>query len=142
MSSVIGPKEVKDIKKWIAALRSGKYKQTNEALQDTKGYCCLGVACDLFIPEDKLLKNYGIIAGGMPNQQEYAPEWLKEINADFEKRSFNKRNLNKRVALVTLNDKRKYTFKEIAAALEATYVKPTLANFNTLVKAAINKNPK
>lgn len=32
---------------WIAALRSGKYKQTKAALRDSKGFCCLGVLCDL-----------------------------------------------------------------------------------------------
>jgi hypothetical protein len=31
----------------VAALRSGKYKQTNGYLHDNKGFCCLGVACDL-----------------------------------------------------------------------------------------------
>lgn len=41
-------------KKWVAALRSGKYKQGTGALMK-KGmfprrdqYCCLGVACDLY----------------------------------------------------------------------------------------------
>jgi hypothetical protein len=33
--------------KWIAALRSGKYKQTVSRLRDNFGYCCLGVACDI-----------------------------------------------------------------------------------------------
>lgn len=30
---------------WIAALRSGQYKQAREALRDGDGYCCLGVLC-------------------------------------------------------------------------------------------------
>lgn len=38
-------------KKWIAALRSGKYKQTRGQLKNTAGtdpkYCCLGVAAEL-----------------------------------------------------------------------------------------------
>lgn len=38
--------------KWIAALRSGKYKQTNSVLvveygDDHKAYCCLGVAVEI-----------------------------------------------------------------------------------------------
>jgi len=40
-------------KRWLAALRSGKYKQGHGALHtDTAGkqhrYCCLGVACEVF----------------------------------------------------------------------------------------------
>jgi hypothetical protein len=32
--------------KWVKALRSGKYKQGQAALNPTEGhYCCLGVAC-------------------------------------------------------------------------------------------------
>jgi hypothetical protein len=29
--------------KWLKALRSGRYKQTQNNLYDGKGYCCLGV---------------------------------------------------------------------------------------------------
>ena len=38
-----------DIKaRWVAALRSGKYKQGIGALRDTDDtYCCLGVLCDI-----------------------------------------------------------------------------------------------
>ncbi len=37
--------------KWLAALRSGHYKQTTGCLRDNKGFCCLGVLCDLYIKE-------------------------------------------------------------------------------------------
>jgi len=30
---------------WIAALKSGKYKQTKHALENSEGNCCLGVLC-------------------------------------------------------------------------------------------------
>jgi hypothetical protein len=34
---------------WVAALRSGEYKQTHRKLTDNEGsYCCLGVLCDLY----------------------------------------------------------------------------------------------
>jgi hypothetical protein len=33
------------VKKWISALRSGKYKQAHGALKGRDGYCCLGVLC-------------------------------------------------------------------------------------------------
>lgn len=31
--------------KWIAALRSGEYKQVTARLRTREGYCCLGVLC-------------------------------------------------------------------------------------------------
>ncbi len=35
-------------RKWVAALRSRKYRQTTEFLKDGKGYCCLGVLQSLY----------------------------------------------------------------------------------------------
>src|SRR3954467_3257157 len=43
------PKEVRA--KWVAALRSGEYKQTKSYLHDEQGYCCLGVLCDLAVKD-------------------------------------------------------------------------------------------
>lgn len=37
--------------KWLKALRSGKYKQTQGYLKNEGGYCCLGVLCDLAAKE-------------------------------------------------------------------------------------------
>lgn len=37
--------------RWLEALRSGEYKQTTENLQDCRGFCCLGVLCDLHAKE-------------------------------------------------------------------------------------------
>lgn len=41
--------------KWIEALRSGKYSQTQRVLRrdedDSQSYCCLGVFCDLVAPD-------------------------------------------------------------------------------------------
>lgn len=36
---------IENRKQWIAALRSGKYTQTEGALHSSRGMCCLGVAC-------------------------------------------------------------------------------------------------
>lgn len=35
----------------VKALRSGEYKQIKNQLKSDNGYCCLGVACDLFLKE-------------------------------------------------------------------------------------------
>lgn len=34
-------------KRWLAALRSGKYSQDKDKLRGINGYCCLGVLCDV-----------------------------------------------------------------------------------------------
>lgn len=40
-----------DIKaKWIPALRSGDYPQTQFGLRDSTGFCCFGVLCDIVDP--------------------------------------------------------------------------------------------
>jgi hypothetical protein len=41
----------KQQREWIDALKSGRYSQTKQYLYDEKGYCCLGVGCDLFVQE-------------------------------------------------------------------------------------------
>src|SRR5438067_2342849 len=42
----------KNAKKWVAALRSGEYTQCTGRLHiKGDGYCCLGVACDLYQKE-------------------------------------------------------------------------------------------
>ena len=33
--------------KWVEALRSGTYKQAKNRLRTSKGFCCLGVLCDV-----------------------------------------------------------------------------------------------
>lgn len=36
-------------KKWVAALRSGRYRQVKGYLRKGNSYCCLGVACELAV---------------------------------------------------------------------------------------------
>ena len=53
--------------KWLSALRSGDYKQTQLKLHTDDGFCCLGVLCDLYgkehnvewkLAEDDYSNNY------------------------------------------------------------------------------------
>lgn len=39
-------------RKWIAALRSGEWKQCRERLTDGEGYCCLGVLHKILTGEE------------------------------------------------------------------------------------------
>lgn len=42
------PEQEANVGKWVAALRSGEYRQTMGGLQRDGRFCCLGVACFLF----------------------------------------------------------------------------------------------
>lgn len=42
---------------WLAALRSGDYKQTTMTLRDKDGFCCLGVACDVYLKSGDATKS-------------------------------------------------------------------------------------
>lgn len=78
----------RQFRKWIQALYSGEYTQTDGKLQDKKGFCCLGVGCHVVIPDEKKAYKPGnLLLGLMPNAQSSAPEWLKEINEDFYSRT-------------------------------------------------------
>ena len=65
----LGPKQ----QAWINALRSGNYRQTKYYLNNSEGYCCLGVACEIFKNELNLKKteykeytNYNDLTSSLP----------------------------------------------------------------------------
>jgi hypothetical protein len=107
----------KAIKKWVEELRSGKWKQTTAMLQNQDSFCCLGVACKLFIPDTKQRTDIGgELRGGTPLCQPAAPKWLQQIDLEF------KTKLGIGQTLTDINDSGK-TFPEIADLLEETYLK-------------------
>lgn len=105
-----------EIQKWIDALRSGKYAQGCYQLQTKDGYCCLGVACEEFIPRDEQVLDHGRLDGGLPSYsiQPGAPEWLTQIDQDF--------YFYTGTHLTDLNDHLALTFDEIADLLQAVYI--------------------
>lgn len=51
-----------NVKKVVAALRSGEYHQAKVSLHSYQGWCCLGVICDLYAQEhpiDRRIYHYG-----------------------------------------------------------------------------------
>lgn len=100
--------------KFINALRSGEYQQTRNTLQNSIGYCCLGVACKIFIsPKKQLVDLSGRLLGKMPSFQTNAPIWL----------NVNKLNgVMLTEYLTDLNDNWELTFDEIADVIQAVYV--------------------
>lgn len=107
-----------NIEKWCAALRSGEYKQGRGYLQPTiNTFCCLGVACKVFSPEHPNA-NGRFPAACAPSTVTKDPQWLVDVNRDFNKRSGE--------SLIGLNDSLHLTFDEIADCLEAVYIHEVL----------------
>jgi len=105
-------------KKWVAALRSGEYKQIQNRLGDPNGHCCLGVACEVAIengvPLKKELQASGFYRYG--NDRASLPAivqtWLG-LASDS-----GVYNLEDR-SLIVDNDSREYTFAQIADTIES-----------------------
>lgn len=119
-----------DIKKWTAALRSGEYSQTIGELNTSEGFCCLGVACKVFIPKSKLEYNGdGFIGGGLPSCQKHAPEWLQNLSVNFYKLTdtritdLNDLGMKHEDPMI---DRVPFSFDEIADILEAVYIHEVL----------------
>lgn len=104
----------KAIKKWVEELRSGRWEQARGRLQSNGAFCCLGIACNIFMPPEDLKLQFGVLFGTVPADQENAPDWLRTINDRF----FEKTG----TSLSQHNDSGK-TFPEIADLLEETYLK-------------------
>jgi hypothetical protein len=99
-------KELKD--RWIAALRSGDYPQTQNELCNSAGYCCLGVLCDIYDNTKWRNSEDGVVsyAFGHTRCNEFPTyTWLEKvvylphIQAQH---------------LATLNDEKGYDFHDIA----------------------------
>ena len=109
------PKEIKD--KWIAALRSGKYKQGKYRLENDGGYCCLGVLQK--VVDDKVERDKDDIALCVPSF-----EWLEKNNINFKDcDSITARDAsiavnNKLTSLTTMNDTQDADFLTIADAID------------------------
>lgn len=107
------PEQKTHVEEWIAALRSGKYKQTRNKLYDGTGYCSLGVAC--------------VVAGKKFTSTDVSPTyWVCEYESQFMPKSvmdffaLNARDGHRcgGASLAQINDNGTATFHEIASLLE------------------------
>jgi len=101
--------------KWVKALRSGKYKQAKESLQNQNenGYCCLGVLCKIAEKENIPIRYdeqsiYRLFGETLFHQ--FAVQQWSELKST-------EGNFNKHRSLVYLNDNGK-SFKYIANVIE------------------------
>lgn len=122
------PKLRKDVKaKWLAALRSGEYKQGRHYLARNDQYCCLGVLCEVAIKDGLDLKktqHYGVKSYGVTRNDMGLPREVVEY-AFWKKR---RPSLSSGDAMVNTEDGRQrwlstlndngVSFAEIADAIE------------------------
>ena len=105
--------------KWVAALRSGQYKQTQNQLRDGNKFCCLGVLCNIHAQEHpriaKMQKNPKVYMGETTVLPEAVIKWsgLKDDCGG----QVIYRGLGE--ALTELNDNEELSFKKIAKLIEA-----------------------
>lgn len=104
--------------RWVQALRSGDYPQDRHRLRTLKGFCCLGVLCDLvaqdrgwkwatFQHEDDVMM---VLKTGTGSEGTYPPYGLLEdMGIEYCQRSI----------LANINDKDGLTFAEIADKIES-----------------------
>lgn len=107
------------IKKFVKALRSGKYKQTVGALSKDGGFCCLGVACELY-RKDKSLKSPSIAA--LKWNDRYVGT-LPPFVAEYYGFGHTNPELSNGTSAIGNNDNKGKTFPEIADLFEQKYLK-------------------
>jgi hypothetical protein len=101
--------------KWVSALRSGDYKQTQNRLHNEYGFCCLGVLCDLYRKENQLEWQHNEVDGYLYGNHRFIPpssvvEWSGIADSNP--------LVNGGIGTLSeLNDKG-FTFNEIAYVIE------------------------
>lgn len=111
-------------KRWLEALRSGKFKQGRGQLRDSRDQlCCLGVLCELavqdgVIPEAQLDEGfYKYMSEGLAHYL-YPPQSVADWAGLPQT---NPRAVSTNQALSVLNDGRHYTFAHIADIIEKEF---------------------
>lgn len=99
-------------KRWIEALRSGKYKQGRDYLKIHDQYCCLGVMCDIHDSGEWKLWGYVSYYHGFAR---LPPQAVYELYTPNNTKDVNRRIMR---ALSFLNDKG-MNFNEIANIIES-----------------------
>lgn len=113
------PPNIARIKLWIKRLRITKIKQSQGVLKDSYGMCCLGIAINVYKDntkdKDKFVQEvkkftFKAISDVLPIE---VADWYG-LSTDPN---------TKHGGCITLNDDKGYSFKDIATALEETYIK-------------------
>ena len=111
MTKIVNRTRKQVVKRWIKALRSGKYAQTTKKLRDNQGFCCLGVLCDLASKDGG---NQWVDQGG---RYVYGTR-IGALPDNIQNFIFTDDYTLKSIDLIDLNDEKQYTFAEIANVIE------------------------
>jgi hypothetical protein len=101
---------------WIAALRSGKYKQTAGTLKKGDSYCCLGVLCEID-PEVTFHNQIPFMGDDKIGVADLLQSARDHYGLDREV-MFDGKAVQLHDKLTELNDTRRYNFDQIASYLE------------------------
>jgi hypothetical protein len=101
--------------KWVSALRSGEYQQTQRRLHDENGFCCLGVLCDLYGKENNKEWQHNEVVGYFYENHSFSlPSSVVKWAGVEDSNPFVNGGID---TLGGLNDKG-FTFNEIAYVIE------------------------
>lgn len=99
--------------KWVDALRSGRYEQTDATLtrlsEDGNTHCCLGVLCELAVEDGVPITISGNKARHYDGRSGMPPEPVYDWSG---------LDRNKTEKYASMNDTDKASFDEIASAIE------------------------
>lgn len=104
--------------KWAKALRSGKYKQATDQLEDHGAYCCLGVLCLIAEKEGvPVIRTNGALSGFSIDVQEKVSRWagIRDNGYLYKSKCVNSSFLD---SLAGANDSHHLNFDEIADIVE------------------------
>jgi hypothetical protein len=114
-----------NMRKWVAALRSGDYLQTQGALHKDDGYCCLGVVCEISKLGEWVRAEFHEVVEdphytyqiGYEAEHTHLPEPVREWLGVNSPNPLIKGNLHS----IAANDSQGLSFNEIADLLEDYY---------------------
>jgi hypothetical protein len=106
---------------WVAALRSGKYTQSRNALRTVSGYCCLGVLCDIAAKETDMGEWVNTVHGWkfVPKDRQYGSTSDILASPVMEWAGLTKRNPDTKDGSLAYNNDHGKSFLEIADMIEA-----------------------
>jgi len=109
--------------KWLAALRSGNYKQTKYALReidkcDDTSHCCLGVLCEIVDPSRFDESGWYKFPDGSIHESVLSSTFARDLGLDVKVDKIDGTQATIAEVLMEMNDDQNMTFADIADFIE------------------------